>query len=76
MDTLPVILTDSVLDELVVIRDSGLISMFDYEGVKALSLHLGLLEAYGWLEANRSAYAKGLFTGFEGLQLIQNSLLN
>lgn len=60
----PVTVSQAVLDGITDIRDSGMISMFDYHGVVDTAKDLGHHEAHAWLASNQGLYSKGIFAGF------------
>lgn len=61
----PVKVRQAVLDGITDIRDSGMVNMFDYEGVTQLAATLGHHDAHVWLQDNKGLYSKGIFAGFE-----------
>lgn len=61
----PVKVSQAVLDGITDIRDSGMVNMFDYDGVTQLAAILGHHDAYKWLRDNKGLYSKGIFAGFE-----------
>lgn len=61
--------TKEVLDGILVVRDSGVLNMFDYQGVLRMSESLGFQETADWMIANKKEYATGIFMGFEVLEV-------
>lgn len=64
IDTTPVIVAKDVLSELVAIRDSGAVNMFEYKKVIAYARETGCVNAHMWLMENKAMYSKGIFCGF------------
>lgn len=65
----PVVVPQDVLEGIVTIRDSGLTNMFDYHRVIQIALELELRETVDWLLSNKGQYSKGIFTGFEAINI-------
>jgi hypothetical protein len=65
--------TKEVLEGILVVRDSGALNMFDYQGVLRLAESLGYTETADWMLAHKGQYATGIFVGFEAIdQTIMN----
>ena len=64
IDVTPVIVTKEVLDELIAIRDSGDVNMFEYPKVVMYAQETGCINAHMWLVENKAMYSKGVFCGF------------
>ena len=60
----PVAVPHAVLEGLEAVRRSGLTNMFDRPRVAELAESFGFEEAASWVEANRAAFAQGIFQGF------------
>ena len=61
----PVIAPQVVLTGILAVRQSGLTNMLDRPRVAEIAQMLGYDEASGWITANPSDYAHGIFRGFE-----------
>ena len=70
----PVKVSQSVLNGITDIRDSGVINMFDYESVMQLAEVLGHEDTHAWLQSNKGLYSKGIFVGFESDEPISDVL--
>lgn len=57
-----------VLEGIMIVRDSGAINMFDYQGVLRLADSLGYSETADWMLENKKLYATGIFMGFEAIE--------
>ena len=57
-----------------VVRDSGVLNMFDYQGVVRLAESLGYRDTADWMLANKKEYATGIFMGFEVLKVAEGGL--
>ena len=60
----PVAVPRAVLKGLEAVRRSGLTNMFDRPRVAELAEFFGFEETASWVEANRAAFAQGIFQGF------------
>lgn len=70
----PVKVSQSVLNGIADIRDSGMVNMFDYEGVMQLAVTLDHKDTHEWLQSNKGLYSKGIFAGFECDDVMSNIL--
>jgi len=63
----PITIPPEVLKGIEAVRKSGKTNMLDRPAVAAIALELGYVDAAFWLEdkANHTAYATGIFNGFE-----------
>ena len=66
--------TKEVLEGIMVVRDSGVLNMFDYQGVVRLAESLGYRDTADWMLANKKEYATGIFMGFEVLKVAEGGL--
>jgi hypothetical protein len=64
----PILVPGDVLNGLNILRQIGAYNMFDVPAVVTMARELGLVDTGEWIEANRTAYAKGLLHGFEAEQ--------
>lgn len=55
-----IVIPDTVLDSLKIVKDSGVINMFDVKGVQSLVTK----EASNWIKDNKDKYIEGIFYGF------------
>lgn len=57
--------TQTVLDTLEEIRESGVTNMFDVRAVQFYADKAGCFETVMWIEDNKQEYTRGIFEGFE-----------
>lgn len=61
----PVVVGPAVIEGIEAVRATGLTNMLDRPEVARLAHTLGHFAARAWIEANPTAYAEGIFRGFE-----------
>ena len=54
-------------DEILAVRDSGLVNMLDASGVQKIAFDMGFYELVCFIEDNKGKYAKFIFSGDESL---------
>ena len=52
-----------VYNELMEIRDTGVINMFDYQGVMSIANEKGMFHTVTWMYDNRDKYMEGVMKG-------------
>ena len=58
-------MNEKVFSQIMDIRDSGRVNMFDVPGVQCLSFEMGFYELVCFIEDDRAAYIRFILTGEE-----------
>lgn len=56
-------MNEKVFSQIMDIRDSGRVNMFDVPGVQCLSFEMGFYELVCFIEEDRAAYVRFILTG-------------
>ena len=56
-------MTETIREQILAIRDTGLTNMFDIPMVQRLAYDRGYYEAVNWIEEHRQAYLHFIMTG-------------
>lgn len=53
----------SIMDQVLSIRDSGMVNMLDYRSVKSIADELGFNELSNFINENKKSYSRLIMTG-------------
>ena len=56
-------MNEKVLAQIMAIRESGRVNMFDVPGVQRMAFEMGFYELVSFIEEDRAAYVRFIFTG-------------
>ena len=56
-------MNEKVLAQIMAIRESGRVNMFDVPGVQRMAFEMGFYELASFIEEDRAAYVRFIFTG-------------
>ena len=60
-------MSEKIFSQIMHIRDSGRVNMFDVPGVQRMAFKMGFYELVCFIEENRAAYVRFILTGEESV---------